>query len=188
MDNINILCTDLSSVKRTFEATDWFGKASASKLNKNKTQVQFYGPWEATKLTGLEVNLTQNDQRILGIRFDKEGGGKTNWPVIIGKVKQQLGYWGLRTLTLEGKVLIIKAVILPRLLLVSSVFIPPRKVLLELERAIFYFLWGSKWETLRRETMKKMKENGGKGGSRPVSVCRKSLYEQPPEAGHGPIE
>ncbi|KAL3991377.1 GINS complex subunit 3 [Sarotherodon galilaeus] len=148
MDDINILCTDLSSVKRTFDVTDWFGKASASKLNKNKTQAQFYGPWGATELTGLEMN---------------EEGGKTNWPDIIGKAKQRLGYWGLRTLTLEGKVLIIKAVVLPLLLLVSSVFIPPRKVLLELERAIFYFLWGSKWERLRRGIMKKMKENGGKG-------------------------
>lgn len=119
MDDINILCTDLSSVKRTFDVTDWFGKASASKLNKNKTQAQFYGPWGATELTGLEMNVIQNDQRILGIKFDKEGGGKTNWPDIIGKAKQQLGYWGLRTLTLGGKVLIIKAVILPLLLLVS---------------------------------------------------------------------
>ncbi|XP_036451879.1 uncharacterized protein LOC118825399 [Colossoma macropomum] len=33
----------------------------------------------------------------------------------------------------------------------------------DLERAVFYFLWGSKWERLRREVVKKRPENGGKG-------------------------
>ncbi|KAL7852910.1 hypothetical protein SRHO_G00186950 [Serrasalmus rhombeus] len=33
----------------------------------------------------------------------------------------------------------------------------------ELERAMFYFLWGSKWERLRRDVVKKRPENGGKG-------------------------
>lgn len=163
MDDVNIICTDLLSVNRALDLTDWFGRASGSKLNRNKTQAQFYGPWTATEKTGLPLTVTQTDQKILGIKFDREGGGKTNWPDVLGKVRQRLGYWGLRGLTMEGKVLIIKAVILPLFLLVSSVFIPPRRVLLELERAIFHFLWGSKWERLRRDIMKRPKEKGGKG-------------------------
>ena len=163
MDDMNILCTDFLSVNRTLDLTDWFGRASGSKLNRSKTQAQFYGPWTATETTELPLTMTQTDQKILGIKFDREGGGKTNWPDVVGKVRQRLGYWGLRGLTIEGKVLIIKAVILPLLLLISSVFIPPRTVLLDLERAIFYFLWGSKWERLRREVMKRPKEKGGKG-------------------------
>lgn len=38
-----------------------------------------------------------------------------------------------------------------------------RKFLMDLERAVFYFLWGSKWERLKREVVKKRPENGGKG-------------------------
>lgn len=163
MDDVNLLCTDLLSVNRTLDLTDWFGQASGSKLNRSKTQAQFYGPWKVTEKAGLPLTMTQTDQKILGIKFDREGGGTSNWPDVVGKVRRRLGYWGLRGLTIEGKVLIIKAVILPLLLLVSSVFIPPRKVLLDLERAIFYFLWGSKWEKLRRDVMKRPKEKGGKG-------------------------
>ena len=163
MDDINLLCTDLLSVNRTLDLTDWFGQASGSKLNISKTQAQFYGPWTETEKTGLPLTVTQTEQKILGIQFDNEGGGKTNWTSLVGKVRQRLGYWGLRGLTMEGKVLIIKAVILPLLLLVGSVFIPPRRVLLELERAIFYFLWGSKWERITRKEMKKSKQKGGKG-------------------------
>ena len=163
MDDVNILCTDSLSINRTLDLTDWFGQASGSKLNRDKTQAQFYGQWTTTELTGLPLTVTQTDQRILGVKFDSEGRGDTNWADVLGKVRQRLGYWGLRGLTMEGKVLIIKAVILPLLLLISSVFIPPRRVLLQLDRAIFYFLWGSKWERLRRDIMKKTKDKGGKG-------------------------
>lgn len=163
MDDINILCTDLLSVNRTLDLTDWFGQASGSRLNRDKTQAQFYGPWTQTEKTGLDVTQTQENQKILGIKFDREGGGNANWTDVVGKVRQRLGFWGLRGLTIEGKVLIIKAVILPLLLLISSVFTPPRNVLLNLDRAIFYFIWGSKWERLRRHQMKKQKEKGGKG-------------------------
>jgi len=64
---------------------------------------------------------------------------------------------------MEGKILIFKAVILPLFLLICSVFIPPRAVILSVERAFFYFLWGSKWERVRKEVLKKPKEKGGRG-------------------------
>ncbi|KAI4796550.1 hypothetical protein KUCAC02_026905, partial [Chaenocephalus aceratus] len=51
--------------------------ASGSKLNVSKTQAQFYGPW--TETIGLPLTVTQTEQKILGIKFDNEGGGKTNW-------------------------------------------------------------------------------------------------------------
>lgn len=103
-----------------------------------------------------EINL-----KILGVNFDKDGGGNGNWEELMKKTRQRLSFWRLRGLTLEGKILIIKAVILPLFLLVCSVFIPPRPLFLALDRAIF--IWGSKWERLRREEMKKATRNGGKG-------------------------
>lgn len=163
MDDVNILCTDILSVYRTLDLTDCYGLASGSKLNRGKTQALFYGPWMENEKTGLPLTVKQTDLKILGVKFDREGEGTGNWPDMLGKVRQRLGYWGLRGLTMEGKVLITKAVILPLLLLIGSIFIPPRRVLLELERALFYFLWGSKWERMSRSEMKKTKEKGGKG-------------------------
>lgn len=75
MDDVNILCTDLLSVNKTLDLTDWFGQASGSKLNRSKTQAQFYGPWTVTELTELPVTVTQTEVKILGTKFDKEGGG-----------------------------------------------------------------------------------------------------------------
>lgn len=145
------------------DVTDWFGRASGAKLNRGKTQAQFFGPWQPGETRGLDLTVKPTDLKILGIKFDINGGGSGNWTDVLGKIRQRLGLWRLRQLTLEGKVLIIKAVILPLLLLLCSVFYPPRFFLLALDRAVFYFLWGSKWERLKRETMKRAPEHGGKG-------------------------
>lgn len=163
MDDVNIVCMDILSIQRTLDLTDWFGRASGAKLNRAKTQAQFYGPWRPTDMNRLEVTIKSTDFKILGVKFDKEGGGKGNWEEVLNKAKHRLGFWGLRKLTIEGKILIIKAVILPLMLLLCSVFSPPRRFLLALDWAIFYFLWGSKWERLRRDVMKKTRTNGGKG-------------------------
>lgn len=163
MDDVNLLCTDVLSIQRIMDMTDWFGKASGARLNRDKTQAQFYGPWKPSEPAGLGVTSKNTDLKILGIKFDREGGGSGNWHDVMSKVRKKLGFWRLRRLTVEGKVLIIKAVILPLLLLLCSVFKPPRFFLLALDRAIFYFLWSSKWERLRREVLKKSPKNGGKG-------------------------
>ncbi|XP_073780380.1 transposon TX1 uncharacterized 149 kDa protein [Danio rerio] len=164
MDDVTLLTSDLSTARRAMDLTDWFGRASGAKLNRNKSEAQLFGPWDNIQPEGLDMVFRRDDHfKVLGVKFDKEGGGRENWNDILGKVRQRLGFWVLRQLTIEGKILIYKAVILPLMLLVCSVFSPPRHFLLELERAVFYFIWGSKWERLRREVVKKKTENGGKG-------------------------
>ncbi|XP_077060974.1 uncharacterized protein LOC143713527 [Siphateles boraxobius] len=163
MDDVTLLATDLLSVRRAMDLTDWYGRASGAKLNRSKSEAQLFGPWGNVDTVGLDLDFKDNDLKILGVKFDREGGGQGNWTDMLGKVRQRLGFWGLRQLTFEGKILIFKAVILPLILLVCSVFSPPRRFLANLERAVFYFLWGSKWERLKREVVKKKKENGGKG-------------------------
>jgi exonuclease III len=163
MDDVTLLATDLLSVRRAMDLTDWYGRASGAKLNRSKSEALLFGPWGNVDTGGLDLDFKDNDLKILGVKFDREGGGQGNWTDMLGKVRQRLGFWGLRQLTFEGKILIFKAVILPLILLVCSVFSPPRRFLVNLERAVFYFLWGSKWERLKREVVKKRKENGGKG-------------------------
>ncbi len=163
MDDVSLLATDVLSIRRAMDLTDWYGQASGAKLNRSKSEAQLFGPWERVDIGGLDVNFKEKDFKILGVKFDKDGGGQENWTDLLGKVRKRLGFWGLRQLTIEGKIFIFKSVILPLMSLVCSVFNPPRKFLMDLERAVFYFLWGSKWERLKREVVKKRPENGGKG-------------------------
>ena len=63
-----MLTADILSLYRALDLTDWYGRASGSKLNRDKSQVQFYGPWTETETTGLPLTVTQTDQKILGIK------------------------------------------------------------------------------------------------------------------------
>lgn len=161
MDDINVICSDSSSANRVFQLVEIFGNASGSKLNREKTQIIMYGPWREDEKNKWEKNTF--DRKILGIKFDKDGYGKQNWIDLTHKIKKKIAYWSLRAMTIEGKVLIIKAVILAMLRLTSIIFFPPKGTIRTLERNIFYFLWNTKWERLKRSDMKKDKENGGKG-------------------------
>ncbi len=75
----------------------------------------------------------------MGIKFDRDGGWSGNWHDVVRESQTETGPVGTATLTLEGKVLIMKVVILPLLLLMCSVFNPPRFFRLALDRAIFTF-------------------------------------------------
>lgn len=86
-----------------------------------------------------------NDMRVLGVKIDAEGLGGGNWDDIFKKVQRKVSFWRLRQLTMEGKVLILKAVILPIVLFVGVVFVPSRAVLWRLDRLIFRFVWGGGW-------------------------------------------
>ncbi len=149
MDDVTILTTDILSIQRALDITEYYGWASGAKLNRSKSEAQLLGPWKSATLTGLDVTVRETDLKVLGIKFDREGGGQNNWADTLAKVRKRLGFWGMRTLTFEGKILIYKAVILPLFLLLCSVFSPPRFFLLGVERAVFYFFWGSKWERLK---------------------------------------
>ncbi|XP_036823869.1 uncharacterized protein LOC118945315 isoform X2 [Oncorhynchus mykiss] len=84
MDDVNILCTDLLSVDRTLDRTDWYGRASGARLNRDKTEAQFFGPWADPDLTRLPLTVKLTDIRVLGVKFDRGGGGSGNWSGILG--------------------------------------------------------------------------------------------------------
>ena len=186
MDDVTLLLTDFSSVQRAMKVTELYGRASGAKLNRSKSEAQLFGPWGDVP-TGLDLDFKTKDIKILGVKFDKEGGGRGNWTDKLGKVRQRLGYWGLRQLTWTGKVLIYKAMVLPLFLLLCSVFSPPRSFLLGVERAVFYFLWGSKWERLKRDTVKKTRKRQ-EGPPRPPPVFRIQIHRPPHQIRDGPIQ
>ncbi|KAM3912059.1 uncharacterized protein RB166_020537 [Leptodactylus fuscus] len=84
------------------------------------------------------------------------------WDAVITRAERKISFWGLRKLTMEGKILIVKSVIIPMLLYVAMVFPPSILYIKKITKMCFYFIWGSKMEKLRREVMYKSRENGGR--------------------------
>ena len=100
--------------------------------------------------------------KVLGIWFGGAEACNKNWQERIAKVKQKLGMWGGRSLSIAGKNLVIRCEVLSGLLYLAQVWPVPRSFSSEITRAVFRFVWGSKMERVRRTTMHKSLDNGGK--------------------------
>ncbi|KAJ8015986.1 hypothetical protein DPEC_G00002410 [Dallia pectoralis] len=147
MDDITIVGTDSRSITTATKAVDDYCAATGALINR-----------ETIKL--------------LGITFQRDGGGSTSWAETICHVQWKICEWSARSLTMTGKTLILKAIVLPILLYLGRVFPPDKATSKNIERLMFTFVWGSQMERLQRGTLYKMAENGGKGVPDILNIIR----------------
>ena len=73
-----------------------------------------------------------------------------NWFAKLEKVRSILKFWKMRNLTIYGKVVILKSLIISQFVYVSSVLSFPWKIIIELNKLIYNFLWNSNREKVNR--------------------------------------
>jgi hypothetical protein len=61
--------------------------------------------------------------------------------------------WGKRNLTILGKIMIIKALVIPIFTFVASACVVPDKYRKEIESKCFKFIWDGKPDKVKRNTM-----------------------------------
>ncbi|KAJ7998408.1 hypothetical protein DPEC_G00204630 [Dallia pectoralis] len=147
MDDITIVGTDSRSITTATKAVDDYCAATGALVNR-----------ETIKL--------------LGITFQRDGEGSTSWAETICRVQRKICEWSARSLTMTGKTLILKAIVLPILLYLGRVFPPDKATSKKIERLMFTFVWGSQMERVQRSTLYKMAENGGKGVPDILNIIR----------------
>ncbi|CAJ0948231.1 unnamed protein product [Ranitomeya imitator] len=130
------------------------------KLNIEKCDCFARGNWSDVSIPDLPIQSEKI--KILGVVFDQQNNGTKSWDVVREKVQKKIDFWKLRKLTIEGKVLIIKALLLPIMLYLSYVYPPSDLVAKKLQRMLFEFIWSSKFEKVKRKTMHKPHHLGGK--------------------------
>lgn len=89
------------------------------------------------------------------------GDAVGNWRIKMAAVERKMGLWRTRKLSISGKVLIIKADILPKLLYLAYVFPMPHSYRAQLTRGIFKFIWGG-YEYVKRSLMYQEISDGGR--------------------------
>lgn len=161
MDDVVILGVNKESINRTILWAGCFNEAAGFKLNVDKCECNVFGKWN--DFVDCKVSIKRGNSKILGVIFSQDISGVLSWNEALEKMKKKLNWWKLRDLTITGKVLIVKAVILPILLYVGLVFLPNYLWMKKFAREIFMFIWNSKMEKLRRDFMYKDIKNGGKG-------------------------
>ena len=148
---MTVTLANISSVEILIKILNDFEECFGLKMNLSKTKAMWIGASKHSleKPLGLEWC---SRVKTLGIHFscDQEQVIKQNLHERLSDVQKTINLWSLRSLSLFGKVTIIKSSLIPKLLYVSSILETPRQIIKEMERMIYKFLWKGPYKVTRR--------------------------------------
>ena len=131
-----------------------FSLVSGLKLNNRKTEALWIGAYKdrGDKLCpGKNLKWIKQKGEALGVWFstNPEEVLEANYADKLAKVFNSLGCWELRTLSLLGKITVLKSRIVSQLLYVLSPLPTNQRVLEEINTLFFNFLWNGKGDKIK---------------------------------------
>ena len=124
-DDLTAFVSDISSAQCLFKLLDRFEKCSGLKVNYTKTEAMWIGSSRNNTETPLALKWRKT-VKALGVHFsyNNEESMQKNFYDKLRGIKSQIRLWSWRGLSLFGKVTIIKTLLLPKVLYVSTI-LPP---------------------------------------------------------------
>ena len=165
-DTLCYLDGSINSCRALFDDLGVFAKYSGLKPNIRKTQALWVGKNAEERepiCSDLEMNWTQK-LKVLGITFSNEDAHsfEENYESKMTKIKANISSWSRRSLSLKGKVVIIKTLLLPILTHVFTALPRPSKEFMDRLRTVFFhFIWNGKVDRLKRSSLYKNDREGG---------------------------
>ncbi|KAL7852802.1 hypothetical protein SRHO_G00185870 [Serrasalmus rhombeus] len=161
-DDTTLFVRSDQSLRLALDMVQAFGNASGAALNLGKSVVKYFGRWTDRKDAAGGLALSDGPLKILGVSFMQEGAARANWEQRLDIARRKMGLWKSRSLSFLGKVLALKADILPSLLYLAHVYPMPRSMRRGLTRDVFNLMWGGRYEYVKREVMYLGKDRGGR--------------------------
>ena len=152
-DDTTAILSDLDSARALFILLELFEKASGLKLNVTKTEAMWISSCQNCESEPLGVKW-KACIKFLGIfiTYDVQLLVEKNFKQRLKKIKNTTNLWKSRGLSIHGKVNIIKALLLPKMIYASSVICTPPDVTKEFNTLVFHFLWNGKDKVTRLST------------------------------------
>ena len=155
-----------TSLEASLTSLDRYHQISGLKMNVSKSEAMWIG--EAKHKTDIlfpEKNLkwVQSFVKALGVYFstNEELSLQKNTSEKIEKIGKLIENWSLRSLTLFGKITVIKAFLASQLVYILTPLHSCRKTLKEINDLLFHFLWNGKNDKIKRKVMISDYEDGG---------------------------
>ena len=125
--------------------------------NINKCEIAVLGILKVTQeaVRGLQnIDLTNDTIKILGIHFSQNKKIQTerNYLTTVKKIQKALNVWITRTLTLERKILIFKALGIFKIAYLSLIIAVPNSILKEIHKIQKTFVWYSSKPKINHKT------------------------------------
>ncbi|KAJ8414435.1 hypothetical protein AAFF_G00053050 [Aldrovandia affinis] len=115
-DDTMLFVSSVWSLGRMRALTNLFGAGTDSRVNMAKSSVLFCGRWTEDIGNSGGFAVCESGLKILGVRFWARGSAAQNWEARLAFVHSRLGVWSCRRLSLMGKVVVVRSVVLPLLL------------------------------------------------------------------------
>ena len=159
-DDTTAILRNLRSLTNLFDCVTVYENGSGAKLNRSKTEAMWLGAWRSRSDEPLGLTWVKK-MRILGVIFGTIPTEHLNWQPKLEKLEKSLNLWKSRSLSLPGKALIINMLGLSKLVYLARVLTLPAWVTARVNALIWPFLWGSKMETVSRNTFFLKPKDGG---------------------------
>lgn len=142
----HFFCKDKNDVVAAMNEIEIFGSFSGLLLNRNKTEGLWIGKLKSCKDKIEGIKWGDKPITALGVFFghDKEECKNLNWNGKIKKTNKLFMIWKKRNLSILGKILIIKTLILPLFTFLGSVCLTPENYLKEIENNSYKYIWDGK--------------------------------------------
>ena len=163
-DDTTLFLDSPLSLQRCLLLFKIFGRISGLKINITKSEamglgiykklfvVKPYGLlWKESSLTSLGITFDRDPFLTMSCNFEKK----------IVKITNLLNLWKQRSLSIKGKITVIKSVILPQILYLSSNLAIPDGFVSKVNSLMYHFIWSANMDKVKRATLINKIEDGG---------------------------
>ena len=163
-DDTSVFFREELSLHYIMNEIDEFGRVAGPVINKNKTSLKWLGPMKQTwNFDEFGLKWEEGCIKYLGcyIGTDLELVAKLNWETKLEKIRRVVDNWRRRNLTLIGRVIIIKTLLISQIINLIMFCSVPQSVMKKLDKIIYEYLWGSKVNKVRKDTVVREYVQGG---------------------------
>ena len=142
-DDTTAVLSDVNSARVLFKLLDDFKKLSGLAINPSKTEGMWIGSSRGNKTKPFGIKWPNEPIKALGVYYSYEPKLllEKNFIEKLDTIKKLINIRSSRGLSLYGKVTIIKSLIIPKFVYVSSLLPTPKEVIKQLNQLLFKFLW-----------------------------------------------
>ena len=162
-DDTTVLVRDLESVPHLIKLLEDFKEVSGLEINKHKTEAMWLGSWRNRNDKPFGFKWPQDSVHALGVHFSYDPllTDKLNFEEKICTLEQTLQCWKRRKLTLLGKINIVKALGLAKLIYSTSLLTISKPLIDRINKIIFNFIWDGKTPKIKKKTIIAEIKHGG---------------------------
>ena len=161
-DDTVIILKNIDMIKETMLELQKFAKVSGLNLNIDKTIGIRLGPNKYNTGTFQGIKITDKPFKYLGlyIGHKKTNCDTLNWNEKLLKAKKEIIKWNCRNLTVWGKIIVLKSLILSKFTNLMMNTTIEKDFLKQLEKISFQFIWGKRDKIRRAVAYSKICKGG----------------------------